>query len=76
MSKAVEGVAGKTGFCDAIFNRPPQSQFSGHYDRLKYEAGYKAGKESGVTFFAAESPPAAPVEKRKGWIIGLHGLGR
>lgn len=58
----IKGKAGKAGYCDAIFNREPKQEFSGFYERLKYEEGYKAGKESGVVFFAARER-----ERREGY---------
>lgn len=69
MSKGIEGQAGKAGYCDAIFNREPQKQFAGHYERLKYEAGFKAGKESGVVFFGANMPENPAPQARKGLVI-------
>jgi hypothetical protein len=49
----IKGAAGKAGYCDAIMGREPKNEFAGHFEREKYQAGYTAGKESGVVFFAA-----------------------
>lgn len=51
---AIKGIAGKAGYCDAIMGRAPENGYTGHYDRLKYDKGYSAGKESGVVCFTAK----------------------
>lgn len=61
-----KGAAGKAGYCDAIMGREAKQEFTGHYERLNYEAGYSAGKESGVVFFAAQERNRV-TEGGKGW---------
>ena len=63
----VKGSAGKAGYCDAIMGRESADTTSmGHYERLNYERGYQAGKESGVIFHAARERNRV-TEGGKGW---------